>query len=78
MKIFQYFQDLSEEENPAFDRLATKRTKTLPAAKNVGEMSVLIKNLSIEDYLELDRKMVLLLADYIHLSKNVLGKVIKN
>jgi hypothetical protein len=69
---------LEEERNPAFDRLAMNRAKALPVAKNVGELSKLINSLSKEECSELDRKMVLLIADYIDLTKNLLEKVIKN
>jgi len=69
---------LEEKENLAFDQLATERAKAMPSAKNVSELSAQLKNLSKNDYLELDQKMVLLISEYLDLTKNLLGKVMNN
>jgi hypothetical protein len=68
---------LEEEQNPAFDELASQRARVMPQVSNIGELSSRLKSLGDKAALELHQNMELLLADYLDLTSNLIGKIIK-
>ena len=68
---------LEEDQNPAFVDLANQRANVMPQVTNVGELSARLKSLGDKEALEVHQKMELLLADYLDLTSNLIGKIIK-
>jgi len=68
---------LEEDQNPAFDDLANQRANVMPQVTNIGELSARLKSLGDKEALEVHQNMELLLADYLDLTSNLIGKIIK-
>ena len=68
---------LGEDQNPAFDDLANQRANVMPQVTNIGELSARLKSLGDNAALELHQNMELLLTDYLDLTSNLIGKIIK-
>jgi hypothetical protein len=68
---------LEEDQNPAFDELASQRARVMPQVSNIGELSSRLKSLGDKSAFELNQNMEFLLADYLDLTSNLIGKIIK-